>query len=154
MSKWDECAFHRGLLLGIAERVHRWPLAHLHDGYRAALAVCSEPWARRLEEDFDPVFGVYPDAEAMMREGIGDFIFDTFRGSAVRQIPKELAVSELNGMRRPSHRDTALRLARAFGTTAELWLNLQQAYDIVREQVNAQRARSRARIKSIDLCKT
>lgn len=26
--------------------------------------------------------------------------------------------------------DTALRLARYFGTTAELWLNLQQAYDL------------------------
>jgi antitoxin HigA-1 len=26
--------------------------------------------------------------------------------------------------------DTALRLSRAFGTTAEFWLNLQTAYDI------------------------
>ena len=26
--------------------------------------------------------------------------------------------------------DTALRLSRAFGTTAEFWLNLQSAYDI------------------------
>src|SRR5688572_26608506 len=26
--------------------------------------------------------------------------------------------------------DTALRLARAFGTSAEFWLNLQQAYDL------------------------
>ncbi len=26
--------------------------------------------------------------------------------------------------------DTALRLARYFGTTPELWLNLQQAYDL------------------------
>lgn len=26
--------------------------------------------------------------------------------------------------------DTALRLARYFGTTAELWLNLQNAYDL------------------------
>lgn len=26
--------------------------------------------------------------------------------------------------------DTALRLSRAFGTTAEFWLNLQNAYDV------------------------
>jgi addiction module HigA family antidote len=26
--------------------------------------------------------------------------------------------------------DTALRLSRYFGTTAQLWLNLQQAYDL------------------------
>jgi antitoxin HigA-1 len=26
--------------------------------------------------------------------------------------------------------DTALRMARYFGTTPELWLNLQQAYDL------------------------
>ncbi len=35
--------------------------------------------------------------------------------------------------------DTALRLARYFGTTAELWLNLQNAYDldVVRDAVGA-----------------
>ncbi|PKM43681.1 MAG: addiction module antidote protein, HigA family [Gammaproteobacteria bacterium HGW-Gammaproteobacteria-1] len=35
--------------------------------------------------------------------------------------------------------DTALRLARYFGTTAELWLNLQNAYDldVVRDTVGA-----------------
>jgi addiction module HigA family antidote len=29
--------------------------------------------------------------------------------------------------------DTALRLARYFGTSAEFWLNLQSAYDLSRE---------------------
>ncbi len=28
------------------------------------------------------------------------------------------------------HRDTALRLARYFGTTPELWVNLQARYDL------------------------
>ena len=31
-------------------------------------------------------------------------------------------------------RDTALRLARYFGTTPEFWMNLQTAYDITREE--------------------
>ena len=30
--------------------------------------------------------------------------------------------------------DTALRLARYFGTTPEFWMNLQTAYDITREE--------------------
>jgi|SRR5690349_19646082 addiction module HigA family antidote len=30
--------------------------------------------------------------------------------------------------------DTALRLARYFGTTAEFWLNLQVAYDLAHEE--------------------
>lgn len=29
--------------------------------------------------------------------------------------------------------DMALRLARYFGTTAEFWMNLQAAYDLIRE---------------------
>jgi antitoxin HigA-1 len=42
----------------------------------------------------------------------------------------------------------ALRLAEAFGTSAELWLNMQQSYDIwrVRESVdfsNVERLRGR-----------
>jgi addiction module HigA family antidote len=32
--------------------------------------------------------------------------------------------------------DTALRLARFFGTSPELWLNLQSAYDLRRARLN------------------
>ena len=31
--------------------------------------------------------------------------------------------------------DTALRLARYFGTTPEFWMNLQSAYDLTREEM-------------------
>ena len=34
-----------------------------------------------------------------------------------------------------SRPDTALRLARYFGTTPELWLNLQQAHDLSVAQI-------------------
>ena len=36
--------------------------------------------------------------------------------------------------RRSISPDTALRLARYFGTTAEFWMNLQVQYDLRREQ--------------------
>ena len=42
--------------------------------------------------------------------------------------------------------DTALRLARLFGTTAELWLNLQQAWDLY----EAMRSPVASRIEAIE----
>ena len=33
--------------------------------------------------------------------------------------------------------DTALRLARYFGTTAQLWLNLQSAYDLKQAEIES-----------------
>jgi addiction module HigA family antidote len=41
-------------------------------------------------------------------------------------------VSEIVNGRRAISADTALRLARYFKTTAELWLNLQMEYDVRR----------------------
>ncbi len=39
-------------------------------------------------------------------------------------------VNEIVRERRAVTRDTALRLARYFGTTPEFWLNLQTSYDL------------------------
>lgn len=39
-------------------------------------------------------------------------------------------IGEIVNERRSITADTALRLARYFGTTPEFWLNLQQAYDL------------------------
>ncbi len=39
-------------------------------------------------------------------------------------------ISEIVGERRAISADTALRLARYFGTTPEFWLNLQTAHDL------------------------
>jgi addiction module HigA family antidote len=39
-------------------------------------------------------------------------------------------VSAIVAGRRAVTTDTALRLARAFGTTPEVWLNLQQTYEL------------------------
>ncbi|HQP35966.1 MAG TPA: HigA family addiction module antitoxin [Polyangiaceae bacterium] len=56
-------------------------------------------------------------------------------GMSANQLAQALAVpanrvSEIVAERRALTADTALRLARAFGTTPEFWLNLQQAYEL------------------------
>ncbi|HKE22666.1 MAG TPA: HigA family addiction module antitoxin [Bryobacteraceae bacterium] len=66
-------------------------------------------------------------------------------GMSVTALAKELGigVARLNEIvrgRRSVTADTALRLARYFGTTAELWLNLQSFYDLRMAQRKAGRA--------------
>src|SRR6266545_6271689 len=56
-------------------------------------------------------------------------------GLSVNALAKELGIgaarmNEIVRGRRGVSADTALRLARYFGTTAELWLNLQAFYDL------------------------
>jgi addiction module HigA family antidote len=49
-------------------------------------------------------------------------------------------MSEIVNGRRGVTADTALRLARYFGTTAEFWMNLQAAYDLdVAQRASADR---------------
>lgn len=49
-------------------------------------------------------------------------------------------ISEIVNGRRGITADTALRLARYFGTTAEFWMNLQAAYDLdVAQRASADR---------------
>ena len=58
-----------------------------------------------------------------------------FRGLSASRLAIELRVPAnritriLNG-ERPVSADTALRLARYFGTSAELWVRLQASYDL------------------------
>ncbi len=65
-------------------------------------------------------------------------------GMSVTALAKELGigVARLNEIvrgRRGVTADTALRLARYFGTTPELWLNLQSLYDLRMAQRKAGR---------------
>ncbi|MFZ1425498.1 MAG: HigA family addiction module antitoxin [Geminicoccaceae bacterium] len=48
-------------------------------------------------------------------------------------------VSQILAGRRAITTDTALRLGRWFGTSAELWMNLQQAFelDLARQQIGS-----------------
>lgn len=46
-------------------------------------------------------------------------------------------ISEICRGRRGISADTALRLERAFGVSAQFWLNLQQQYDLIRASQRA-----------------
>ena len=54
--------------------------------------------------------------------------------SKVLDVPVNRITGILNGQRGVSA-DTALRLARYFGTTPQVWLNLQQTYDLRRAEI-------------------
>lgn len=56
-------------------------------------------------------------------------------GLSINKLARDLCVpvtrmSEIVNARRSVTADTALRLARYFGMTAEFWVNLQGAYDL------------------------
>ena len=57
-------------------------------------------------------------------------------------VPTNRVTGILNGQRAITG-DTALRLAHFFGTSAELWLNLQSLYEIRRAQQKAGKAINR-----------
>src|SRR5512142_1456174 len=65
-------------------------------------------------------------------------------GMSVNSLAKELGIgatrlNEIVRGRRGLSADTALRLARYFGTTPELWINLQSFYDLRMAQRKAGR---------------
>ena len=56
-------------------------------------------------------------------------------GVSINRLARDLRlpptrIGEIVNERRSVTPDTALRLARYFGTTAEFWMNLQSAYDL------------------------
>src|ERR1700674_5769960 len=58
-------------------------------------------------------------------------------GVSINRVARDLRVpptriGEIVNERRAVTPDTALRLARYFGTTAEFWMNLQSSYDLDR----------------------
>ena len=53
-------------------------------------------------------------------------------------VPVNRVTTILNGQRGVSA-DTALRLARYFGTTPQLWLNLQKTWELRRAEIEAGR---------------
>lgn len=68
----------------------------------------------------------------------GEILFEEFMqplGISMSALARDLGVppnriSEIVGGKRALTADTALRLALYFGTTPELWLNLQTDYDL------------------------
>lgn len=86
--------------------------------------------------DFDDVVDAADEAVAPTHPGeILGHQFMASLGLSASALARELGVPAnrittiINGERRVSA-DTALRFARFFGTTPELWLNLQDKYDL------------------------
>lgn len=73
-----------------------------------------------LREDFLPDYGLTPGALAKAM-GLKD------RTRIERLVREEQALTS----------DTALRLARVFGTTAEFWMNLQTQHDLSKAAIAA-----------------
>ena len=71
---------------------------------------------------------VHP-GEILREEFLGPFDMSANRLAQVLGIPTN-RITEIVGERRNVTADTALRLARAFGTSAEFWMNLQKAYEL------------------------
>jgi addiction module HigA family antidote len=58
-------------------------------------------------------------------------------------------VSTIVAEKRDVTADTAIRLARHFGTTPELWLNLQQAYDLRRAELDRKSSAGKVRPREV-----
>ena len=65
----------------------------------------------------------------ILRRGLAARGMSANRLALALRVPSGRITSILNG-RRAISADTALRLARHFGTSAQFWLNLQTRYDL------------------------
>ena len=74
----------------------------------------------------------------ILREELGEIDMSANALSRVLDVPVSRITAILDEQRGVTA-DTALRLARYFGTTPEVWLNLQQSYDLRRAEIAAGR---------------
>src|SRR5471030_2163393 len=89
---------------------------------------------------------VHP-GEVLLEEFLRPLGLSQYRLAKCLGIP-ESRVSEIVNGSRAITADTALRLARYFSTSHELWLNLQDSYDI--EEIRRIRGREIAKIQPRD----
>ena len=73
-----------------------------------------------------------------LREELEEFGLSARAFAKALDIPVNRVTQILNGQRGVSA-DTALRLARYFGTSAEFWMNLQQTYELRLAELEAGR---------------
>lgn len=67
--------------------------------------------------------------EILREEFLVPLALSANRLAAVLGVPTN-RITEIVGERRAITAETALRLGRALGTTAEFWMNLQQAFEL------------------------
>ncbi len=74
----DAGVFYRGILYALRERRHRFVAygARFHNAFREMLKIAQSefPIAKDMLENFDPVFGVSPEASEMLLVGERDLI--------------------------------------------------------------------------------
>ena len=74
----------------------------------------------------------------ILRDELGALELSANALSKALNVPVKRVTKILNGQRRVSA-DTALRLGRYFGTTLELWLNLQKTWELRQAEIAAGR---------------
>lgn len=72
----------------------------------------------------------------ILRHEIEELGLSANRLAKALDVPSNRVTAILNGKRGVTA-DTALRLARYFGTTPQVWLNLQKTYELRRAEVHA-----------------
>jgi addiction module HigA family antidote len=78
----------------------------------------------------DPIDDPVSPGEILREEFLAPLGLTAYRLARELHV-QQTRISEILAGRRSISADTALRLARYFGTTPELWLNLQAHYDLV-----------------------
>jgi len=86
--------------------------------------------------------------EILKEEFLDEMAVTAYRLSKETFIP-QTRISEIIKGRRRITADTALRLAKYFGTSAKFWLGLQDDYDLEEEKIN--RADELEEIKTIKI---
>ncbi len=88
----------------------------------------------------------------------GEILFEDFMkplGVSINELAREIAVppnriSEIIGSKRSIPADTALRLGKHFGVSAELWMGLQADYDLrVAKRTTWPKAEPRVRARAV-----
>ena len=90
---------------------------------------------QRLERALPPKNGMRPvHPGEILREELQTLDLSANALSKALDVPVNRITAILNGQRGVTA-DTALRLAGYFGTTPQVWLNLQQTYDLRRAEI-------------------
>ena len=75
------------------------------------------------------MLGPIAPGEILKEEFLEPMGISAYRLAKTVNIPQSRISAIINGTRRITA-DTAMRFARAFGTTPQFWLNLQMRYDL------------------------
>jgi antitoxin HigA-1 len=81
----------------------------------------------------DVIMGPVPPGEILLEEFLIPLGVSQYKLAKAIRVPARRINEIVHGHRRISA-DTALRLARAFGTSERFWLNLQARYDLETEK--------------------